>query len=360
MDSLALLVVVIIAVIILVFISIGFGYFLGSRGKDSSGVPEFESGLSSLSDAVDRITNSVSAQQISSAQASASLQTELTRSLANQSESLLRSVSEVKTQAQQLSSVLSRSGARGQWGEMELTRLVEAAGMIKRVHFLDQNTIDSAQGQLRPDLQVMLSNGRCILIDAKTPMESFLRSAGNQSEESIDALLTAHADAVVRHVEQLSRKAYSAEVTESVDFVVMFLPSEALLEAALNQRPDLLDFAFSRNIVPATPTTLFALLRAVSLGWQNSDMVEQAQEIAKLSRDLYSRLDVVLGHLASLGKSLNSSVGHYNSAVRSVDARLRPTGRALTALGVRGSKNESALTDTPVLEVFASELPEPD
>jgi DNA recombination protein RmuC len=353
-------VVVLLGAIALVFLGIGFGYFLGSRGTRSSGVPELESGLTSLSDAIDRIATSVSAQQISSAQSSAALRIELTRSLANQSESLLRSVAEVRTQAQQLSSVLSRSGARGQWGEMELTRLVEAAGMINRVHFLNQNTIDSAQGRLRPDLQVMLSNGRCILIDAKTPMDSFLRSAGNQSEERIDALMSAHAEAVIRHIEQLGRKAYNSEVSESVDFVVMFLPSESLLEAALHQRPDLLDFAFTRNIVPATPTTLFALLRAVSLGWQNSDMVEQAQDIARLSQEMYSRLDVVLGHIASLGKSLGAAVGHYNGAVRSIETRLRPTGRALTDLGVRGVKNESELSATPSLEVLASELPESD
>jgi len=355
-DSLAVLVLS----IALVFLGIGFGYFLGTRGNRSSGVPELESGLTSLSDAIDRITNSVSAQQVSSAASSAALRTELTVSLANQSESLLRSVSEVKAQAQQLSSVLSRSGARGQWGEMELTRLVEAAGMINRVHFLDQNTIDSAQGKLRPDLQVMLSNGRCILIDAKTPMDSFLRSAGNQSEESIDALMSAHADAVIRHIEQLGRKAYGAEVQEAIDFVVMFLPSEALLEAALHQRPDLLDFAFSRNIVPATPTTLFALLRAVSLGWQNSDMVEQAAEISRLSQEMYSRLDTVLNHFASVGKSLGAAVGHYNSAVGSIETRLRPTGRALTDLGVRGVKNESELSATPSLDVFASNLSESD
>ncbi len=356
MDSAILMV----GAIALVFLGIGFGYFLGARNNSSSGVPELESGLSSLSDAIDRITTSVSAQQISSAESSAALRAELTRSLAHQSESLLRSVSEVKSQAQQLSSVLSRSGARGQWGEMELTRLVEAAGMINRVHFLDQNTIESAEGRLRPDLQVMLSNGRCILIDAKTPMDSFLRSTGNQSEENIEALMNAHAQAVIRHIEQLARKAYSAEVRESVDFVVMFLPSEALLEAALIRRPDLLDFAFSRSIVPATPTTLFALLRAVSLGWQNSDMVEQAQDIARLSQEMYSRLDVVLGHIASLGKSLGAAVGHYNGAVRSIETRLRPTGRALTDLGVRGVKNESDLSATPSLEVFASELPESD
>ena len=356
MDSVVLLIVV----IALVFSGVGLGYFLGTRSNRSSGVPELQSGLSSLSDAIDRITSSVSAQQVSSAQSSAVLRAELTQSLAHQSENLLRSVSEVKTQAQQLSSVLSRSGARGQWGEMELTRLVEAAGMINRVHFLDQNTIDSAEGRLRPDLQVMLSNGRCILIDAKTPMDSFLRTAGNQSEENIEVLMNAHAEAVIRHIEQLGRKGYSAEVRESVDFVVMFLPSEALLEAALNQRPDLLDFAFSRNIVPATPTTLFALLRAVSLGWQNSDMVEQAQDIVRLSQDMYSRLDTVLAHFASLGKSLGAAVSHYNSAVRSIETRLRPTGRALTDLGVRGVKNESELTQTPTLEVFASELPESD
>jgi DNA recombination protein RmuC len=206
----------------------------------------------------------------------------------------------------------------------------------------------------------MLSNGRCILIDAKTPMDSFLRSAGNQSEESIDALMSAHADAVIRHIEQLGRKAYGAEVQEAIDFVVMFLPSEALLEAALHQRPDLLDFAFSRNIVPATPTTLFALLRAVSLGWQNSDMVEQAEEISRLSQEMYSRLDTVLSHFASVGKSLGAAVGHYNSAVGSIETRLRPTGRALTDLGVRGVKNESELSATPSLDVFASNLSESD
>ncbi len=352
-----LLILIVLFMAVIAFAGVALGYFLGRKSADESHVPALESGLDSLSDAINRMNAQVQSNQQAGVESATALRSELMVGLQNHNQMLTRSVAEVRQQAQQLTSVLSRSGARGQWGEMELRRLVEATGLLNRVHFLEQSHFATEDGALRPDLQVMLSDDRCILVDAKTPMDNYLAAAASTEPAQIEQLMAAHAQAVASHIDKLSRKAYAGSVNESIDFVVMFLPSESLLESALTYRPDLLDYAFSRNVVPATPTTLFALLRGVGMSWKNSEMIDQAQVIAQLSRELYTRVDVVLGHFGKLGKALGTAVSSYNSTVRSIETRVRPTGQKLAELGVRTDKNENALTETPQLEVFVAELP---
>ena len=343
----------------LILIALGsvVGYLLGkSRGNDSA-IPQLEFGLNSLSAAIDRMNTQVERHQEAGIASSTELKSELLTSLAHHTLNVTNSVADVRQQAAQLTSVLNRSSARGRWGEMELRRLVEAAGLINRVHFVEQGSVTTDTGSLRPDMQVLLSTDRCILVDAKTPMESYLAAAHTVEPTEHQRLMTEHAKSVLSHIDLLSRKAYSANFSESIDFVVMFLPSESLLESALAERPDLLDYAFSRNVVPATPTTLYALLRGVGMSWKNSEMIEQALEISQLSRELYTRVDVVFAHFNKLGKSLQGAVSHYNQTVRSIDTRVRPTGQKLADLGVRTDKNDARLTDTPVLDPFIAEVP---
>lgn len=343
--------------IVLIGVGIAVGFFLGRSRTPDPAIPQLESGLHSLSDAIDRMNTQVANNQAAGIASATALKSELLTSLAHHTQNVTTSVADVRQQAVQLTSVLNRSSARGRWGEMELRRLVEAAGLINRVHFIEQGSVLTDTGALRPDLQVLLSDDRCILVDAKTPMENYLAAANCADPHEQEKLMADHTRSVISHIDLLSRKAYSANFTESIDFVIMFLPSESLLESALQYRPDLLDYAFSRNIVPATPTTLYALLRGVGMSWKNNEMLEQAKEISQLSRELYTRVDIVFAHFNRLGKSLQGAVSHYNHTVRSIDTRVRPTGAKLAELGVRTEKNEDHLTDTPELDPYIAEVP---
>jgi DNA recombination protein RmuC len=348
----------IIALVAILGIVIGF--FAGRHGSSTSSLPQLESGLNSLSDAIDRMNKQVVHQHAAGTASATELRTELLTSLANHTQNVTNSVADVRQQAAHLTSVLNRTGARGRWGEMELRRLVEAAGLMNRVHFIEQSNFTTESGSLRPDLQVNLSDDRCILVDAKTPMDSYLAAAHSTESTDgteVDRLMLEHSKSVITHIDSLSRKSYASNVDQSIDFVVMFLPSESLLESALQYRPDLLDYAFARNVVPATPTTLYALLRGVGMSWKNSDMVEQAEEIAKLSRELYTRVDIVFSHFNKLGKSLQGAVSNYNQTARSLETRVRPTGLKLAELGVQTDKNVSDLTETPALESHVTDMP---
>jgi DNA recombination protein RmuC len=343
--------------IVLIGLGVVVGFLLGRGRKSDPGIPQLESGLHSLSDAIDRMHSQVANNQAAGIASATALKSELLTSLAHHTQNVTTSVADVRQQAAQLTSVLNRSSARGRWGEMELRRLVEAAGLMNRVHFVEQSSVSTDAGSLRPDLQVLLADNRCILVDAKTPMENYLAAANCSDIAERERLMNEHSRAVISHIDLLSRKAYSANFTESIDFVIMFLPSESLLESALQYRPDLLDYAFSRNIVPATPTTLFALLRGVGMSWKNNEMLEQALEISQLSRELYTRVDVVFNHFNKLGKSLQGAVTNYNLTVRSIESRVRPTGAKLADLGMRTEKNEEQLTAIPELDPYIAEVP---
>lgn len=356
MDSVTILLLVLLVAVL----GISVGFLLGRRGTTNQAIPQLESGLSSLSAAIDRMHSQVASQQEAGVASTTALKAELLTSLAHHTQNVTNSMADVRQQAAHLTSVLNRTGARGRWGEMELRRLVEAAGLMNRVHFFEQLSLTSEEGVLRPDLQVYLSDGRCIVVDAKTPMDNYL-AAGNvpatHDTSDRDRLMQEHTKSVISHIDALSRKAYASNVTESIDFVVMFLPSESLLESALQYRPDLLDYAFARNVVPATPTTLYALLRGVGMSWKNTEMIERAQEIAQLSRELYTRVDVVFSHFNKLGKSLQGAVTNYNQTVRSIETRVHPTGQKLAELGVQTDKNVEHLTETPALDTFVTDLP---
>ena len=307
------------------------------------------SAASPWSDALVPVTASLSAlaEQVQRTErenvtAQATLRTELTSQLSHHVTALTKSTDDVRREASRLNAVLGRTGARGRWGEMQLRRLVESAGMLERVHFTEQAPHQGDAGVVRPDMIINLAADRCIVVDAKVPLNAFLEAERSTDEATTNLLMKQHATDLIRHIDALQGRDYQRFVPNNCEFIVMFLPSESLLEAALDARPDLLDHAFSRNVVPATPTTLFALLRTVSLSWRQERLAQHAEEIQQLGKELHARLSTMALHFTRVGSSLDAAVAHYNKAVGSLESRVLVTARAFNDFGV---------TDTPLAEI---------
>lgn len=244
-----------------------------------------------------------------------------------------------------LSTALRKPQVRGRWGELHLRRAVELAGLVDRCDFTEQ--VRLADGALRPDLVVRLAGGRSIVVDAKVPLDAFLDATSTDDDELRAHHLTRHAAQLRHHVNTLADKAYWRALTESPEFVVMFMPAEAFLSAALDAQTDLLEYAAERRVILATPTTLIALLRTVAHGWSHERLADQALEVQRLGRELHERLATMGGNLARLGRSLTAAVGAYNQAVGSIEGRVLVTARRFSELGV---------TDDPIQEVAQVEV----
>jgi DNA recombination protein RmuC len=242
----------------------------------------------------------------------------------------------LRDQTGRLVSALRRSEVRGRWGEVQLRRLVESSGLLPHVHFAEQSSsrdVDDASDLLRPDLVVHLSDDRDIVVDAKVPLSSYLDAAEAPDDSTARVLLARHAGEVMAHVDRLSSKAYWTRY-ESPAFVVLFLPAESFLSSALEVRPDLLEYAFARDVVIATPTTLLALLRTVAHTWRQESAAGNAREVQRLARELHGRLATLGAHLGKLGSALDSAVGAYNGTVGSLESRVLVSARRLATLGV--------------------------
>lgn len=240
----------------------------------------------------------------------------------------------LRDQTGRLVTALRRSEVRGRWGEVQLRRLVESSGLLPHVHFDEQaSSRDDAGDLLRPDLVVHLSDDRDVVVDAKVPLSSYLDAAEATDDATARVLLARHAGEVMAHVDRLSSKEYWRRY-ESPAFVVLFLPAESFLSAALDVRPDLLEYAFARDVVIATPTTLLALLRTIAHTWRQDSAARNVREVHRLARELHSRIAVLGGHLGRLGTALDSAVGQYNSTVGSLESRVLVSARRLATLGV--------------------------
>lgn len=321
---------------LIVLAAVGIGCLLAgiAVGRRSAPEPELAAALAPVSASLAALADHVQRAEREQLTAQVQLRTELTSQLGAHVHQLVRSTDDVRREASRLNAVLSRNGARGRWGEMQLRRLVESAGLLERVHFEEQQTHRSDEGALRPDMIVNLAGDRCIVVDAKVPLSAFLEAEAAADDSATEQLMQQHASDVVRHIDALRGKEYQRFVPQNTEFVVMFLPSESLLETALQARPDLLDYAFSRNIVPATPTTLFALLRTVSLTWRQERLAEHAQQVQQLGQELHARLATMAGHLGRLGASLDSAVSNFNKTIGSLETRVLVTARTFTELGV--------------------------
>jgi len=243
------------------------------------------------------------------------------------------STEELRRTTTSLASALRSTSVRGQWGEMELQRLLEAAGMLRHVDFTTQETISDTS---RPDVIVRLPGGRSLPIDAKVPFDAWLQASAIRGNDEASLarrreLEAAHARALRSHVDALARRAYHEQLGDA-EVTVMFVPSEALLAAALDADPALLDHALRRGVAPVSPASLLALLRAVAAVWAHHEVSEQARELLQLGRTLYERLGVVASHMTQVGRSLKASVAAYNKAVASLESRLLVTARQFETL----------------------------
>lgn len=265
---------------------------------------------------------------------------------------------QLRTETNRLSQALRNPSARGQWGEIQLRRVVEMAGMIDRVDFVEQQSNEGSQGRQRPDLIVHLPGGSEVIVDAKTPMRAYLDALDTEDESQRLVLLDQHADHLRQRIRELSRRAYQEQFQSSPEFTVLFLPSESLFYAALERDPGLIEAGVDQKILIATPTTLIALLRAVHYGWQQEAMAENAQRISELGRTLYERLCTLGGKIEKLGNRLNQTIQGYNDMIGSLERRVLPTARSFPELGVGGSKTipEISSLDSTVRTLQAPDL----
>jgi DNA recombination protein RmuC len=253
----------------------------------------------------------------------------------------LRTISgELRDETKQLVAALRAPQVRGRWGEHQLRRIVEAAGMLEHCDFAEQVSAtvdgdgDQARQGVRPDLVVRLHGGRSVVVDAKAPFDAYLTAMEARDEAGRDRHLEAHAGALRRHVDQLAAKSYWAAFAQAPEFVVLFVPADAFMDAALQRDPTLLEHAFARNVVLATPATLVALLRTVAYAWRQEALARNAATVHTLARELYGRLSTMNEHLTKLGGSLGGAVSAYNKAIGSLEARVLVSARKLAELGV--------------------------
>ncbi|MGD0239561.1 MAG: DNA recombination protein RmuC [Streptosporangiaceae bacterium] len=264
---------------------------------------------------------------------------------------------QLRTQTQALVTALRRPEARGRWGEMQLRRVVELAGMSPRCDFDEQATVATPDGTLRPDLVVRLAGGKNIVVDSKVSLAAYLEAAETDDDDVRSARLDAHARHIREHVDRLAAKAYWTALSPSPEFVILFIPGEAFLAPALERDPALLEHALGRKVHIATPTTLVTMLRTAQYAWQQAALADNARAVFDLGRQLYDRISGLGGHVDRLGRTLAKAVTAYNQAVGSLETRVLPSARRLSELGVvDGELTTPALVEEAPRPLSAPEL----
>jgi DNA recombination protein RmuC len=258
--------------------------------------------------------------------------------LASMVRQLHEGVGSLRLETGNLVSALKRPSTRGSWGEIQLRNVIEMAGMIEHCDFLEQSTVHSEDGALRPDVLVKLPGGKVIVVDSKVPLDAYLAHLEAQTEDERGAQMARHARQTRDHITKLASKGYQRQFEGTPDLVVMFVPSDGIYQAALAEDPALIEYGVHQQVLMATPTTLIALLRAVHYGWRQEQIAESARQIAETGRELHRRLAIFVDPLAKLGRQLNSAVDAYNQAARSFDSRLAPKVREIAELGASSGR----------------------
>ena len=254
--------------------------------------------------------------------------------LSQQVRSLNESQELLRDQTGNLVTALRNPQARGRWGEMQLRRVVEMAGMIPHCDFEEQSTLTTEDGRIRPDVVVHLPGSKSVVVDAKVALDAYLAAVEESDDARCKAKLVQHARQVRSHVDKLAAKSYWAQFSDAPDFVVLFVPGDSLLGAALEHDPGLMEHAVANKVLLATPVTLIALLRAVAYGWQQESLADNARQIAEVGREMQERVLTFVKHFGRVGRSLDRAVDAYNDAAGSLERRVLVQTRRFTELGV--------------------------
>ncbi len=275
------------------------------------------------------------------------------RAITEQVKTLAEGQTGLRSETSRLVQALRRPQTRGRWGEYQLRNVLEMAGMTEHVDFVEQPTIAGEDGRLRPDVIIRLPGGKSIIVDAKTPLDAYLNAVEADDEESRKQLVSDHARQVRDHVRALASREYWKALPETPDFVVMFVPGEAIFAAAIESDPGLFESAARDRVLISTPTTLIALVKAVAYGWQQESLAENAQAVAANARELYGRIGKFGEHMGEVGRALRRAVERYNQGVGSLEGRVLPTARKFESLNVL-----SAGSSIPPLEPVEHDIRE--
>lgn len=265
-------------------------------------------------------------------------------SITEQLASMQQAAQGLSQETRNLVSALRRPEVRGQWGEITLRRLVEMAGMVEHCDFVEQSTVRDDEGRaIRPDLIIRMPDERELVVDVKTPLDAYLSALETESPGERDKFLEQHARKVRERIDELAKKSYWSQFAKSPEFVILFIPGDQFLAAALQKQPGLIDDALRQNIILATPTSFVALLKAVAYGWRQLSLAENAEQIRTLAIELHDRLSVFGEHMAKVGRQLEGSTKAFNQAVGSLERNVLPSARKFTELGIQPKKTLDAL-----------------